>query len=67
LNLPEQTEVAVTVHTANGAAQASSISLPQQQNVLDEMFCEVDALPQVPATDQLSGRDHDQILYGSAK
>ena len=34
---------------------------------LRAMFAEVDELPQTPCNDDLSGRNHDQILYGSPK
>jgi hypothetical protein len=41
--------------------------LQHQQQALDSMFAAVDELPQTPCNDGLSGRDHDQILYGSPK
>jgi predicted DNA-binding antitoxin AbrB/MazE fold protein len=67
LNLPELAEVAVTLHEANGADTPSPAELQQQQAALDAMFRDVDQLPQRSRGDGLSGRDHDQILYGSAK
>jgi hypothetical protein len=45
----------------------SAADLRRQQQALNAMFDEVDKLPQAPCNDGLSGRDHDQILYGSPK
>ena len=71
LNLPEAAEVAGTLQVTNGDAQtlpqASATELRRQQEALKQMFDEVDKLPQTPCNDGLSGRDHDQILYGSSK
>lgn len=71
LNLPESAEVVGTFLVTNGAAkvapQISAAELRQQQQALNAMFDEVDKLPQTPCSDGLSGRDHDQILYGSPK
>lgn len=67
LNLPELSEVAVTLQEEEGDSRPSAVELQQQQAALDAMFCEVEKLPQAPRNDNLSGRDHDQILYGSVK
>ena len=45
----------------------SAADLRRQQQALNAMFDDVDKLPQAPCNDGLSGRDHDQILYGSPK
>jgi predicted DNA-binding antitoxin AbrB/MazE fold protein len=65
LNLPEHTPVTVTVQNLPAPAPSTPIDLQSQQQALDAMFAAVDQLPQAPATDGLSNRDHDQILYGS--
>lgn len=71
LSLPELTEVVGTLQEANGVAEsgarARAVELQRQQAALDAMFEEVDKLPQTARNDGLSGRDHDQILYGSRK
>jgi predicted DNA-binding antitoxin AbrB/MazE fold protein len=71
LNLPESAEVEGTLQLTNGGArtgaQVSAAELRRQQDALDAMFNEVDSLPQILRHDGLSGRDHDQILYGSPK
>ncbi len=72
LNLPELTPVTVVVQEQaeqeqSGLAPASPADLQHQQQALDAMFAAVDKLPQTPRNDGLSGRDHDQILYGSPK
>ena len=71
LHLPESAEVIGTVQEENGAAGMSAhvdpIVLQRQQQALDAMFREIDKLPQTPYNDDLSGRDHDRILYGSLK
>jgi hypothetical protein len=41
--------------------------LKMQQKALNEMFEEIDKLPQEPIDDGLSNRDHDKILYGSPR
>jgi predicted DNA-binding antitoxin AbrB/MazE fold protein len=67
LALPEMTRVRVTVD-ANSEVESGPESLRQsQQAALNAMFAAVDLLPQVPSSDGRSGRDHDQILYGSPK
>ena len=71
LNLPEAAEVSVTVHagltSAHDDSKPSAVALERQQAALDAMFRVVDQLPQKKLNDGLSGRDHDQILYGSPK
>ena len=71
LSLPELTEVVGTLQEANGVAESGArsraVELQRQQAALDAMFDEVDKLPQTARNDGLSGRDHDQILYGSRK
>jgi len=71
LNLPESSEVMGTLQETNGASQkiadGQSLELQRQQAALDDMFDAVDRLPQPARNDGLSGRDHDQILYGSKK
>jgi predicted DNA-binding antitoxin AbrB/MazE fold protein len=67
LNLPESVEVAVTLRLATPNGQISAEELERQQDALNAMFDEVDKLPQTQCNDGLSGRDHDQILYGSPK
>ncbi|HEY3394098.1 MAG TPA: antitoxin family protein [Lacipirellulaceae bacterium] len=71
LSLPELTEVVGTLQEANGVAESGArsraVELQRQQAALDAMFEEVDKLPQTARNDGLSGRDHDQILYGSRK
>lgn len=65
LVLPERARVALTVDEAKPTIDAED--LQRQQAALDAMFKEVDALPQATHADGLSGRDHDQILYGTSK
>ena len=71
LDLPEGTRVHVRVEEENNVSPAPSpitaAELELQQNALEEMFREVDRIPQTPRNDGLSGRNHDQILYGSSK
>ena len=67
LSLPEHTPVIVTVDHEHAPTSAAPDDLPTQQQALDAMFAAVDSLPQNPRNDGLSNRDHDQILYGSAK
>jgi predicted DNA-binding antitoxin AbrB/MazE fold protein len=70
LNLPEATEVEVTLRVtaseSNSAGQ-NGAELRHQKEALQAMFAEVDKLHQTPCNDDLSGRNHDQILYGSPK
>lgn len=68
IELGEAAEVRVIVLDKNGVASLASptlTELQQQQAALDAMFRQVDAVPQTPCNDGLSGRDHDMILYGS--
>ena len=70
LNPPELTPVTVVVEEPlvqqrNGATTVAPAGLQQQQPALNAMFAVVDSLPQTSHNDGLSGRDHDQILYGS--
>ena len=65
LNLPEHTPVTVTVRDQSTGAPPASVDLRTQQQALDAMFAAVDCLPQSPPGDDLSNRDHDQILYRS--
>jgi predicted DNA-binding antitoxin AbrB/MazE fold protein len=65
LALPEHSRVALTVQELMAATDAGDLA--KQQAALDAMFREVDALPQEVHADGLSGRDHDQILYGTSK
>lgn len=65
LNLPEHTPVTVMVQNQPAPASSAPVDLQAQQQALDAMFDAVDQLPQSPATDGLSNRDHDEILYGS--
>jgi predicted DNA-binding antitoxin AbrB/MazE fold protein len=70
LDLPEGTRVHLRVEEEKNDASSASITpaeLEQQQNALDEMFRDVDRIPQTPRNDGLSGRNHDQVLYGSSK
>jgi predicted DNA-binding antitoxin AbrB/MazE fold protein len=71
LNLPESTEVMGVLQEkdadAGATSQMDAAELKRQQDALNAMFREVDTLPQRPCNDGLSGRDHDQILYGSRK
>jgi predicted DNA-binding antitoxin AbrB/MazE fold protein len=70
LNLPEATEVEVTLRVAaaeSNSADQNGAELERQKKALQAMFTEVDKLPQTPCNDDLSGRNHDQILYGSQK
>ena len=71
LDLPEGTRVHLRVEEENDVSPARSAITPaeleQQQDSLDEMFRDVDRIPQTPRNDGLSGRNHDQILYGSPK
>jgi predicted DNA-binding antitoxin AbrB/MazE fold protein len=67
LNLPESAQVTVEVHEQNGSTTATPADLESQQQELEAMFAVVDKLPQTPTGDGLSGRDHDQILYGQPK
>jgi predicted DNA-binding antitoxin AbrB/MazE fold protein len=67
INLPESTQVTVVVREQNGVTAVTPADLQRQQQALDAMFAAVDKLPQTPHNDGLSGRDHDQILYGSPK
>ena len=71
LDLPEGTRVSLRVEEEHGVPPApspiTSAELETQQNALEEMFSDVDRIPQTPRNDGLSGRNHDQILYGSPK
>jgi predicted DNA-binding antitoxin AbrB/MazE fold protein len=67
LNLPESTPVTVVVQEPNDRTPCEAAELKHQQRALDAMFSVVDKLPQTPNDDGLSGRDHDQILYGTPK
>ncbi len=65
--LPESTRVSGIVQEKSLNRLPDAELLRRQQEALNAMFEEVDKLPQVPATDGLSNRDHDQILYGWKK
>lgn len=65
LALPNHARVAITVNATS--LQSSDDACLRQQMALDAMFKEVDALAQHDLKDGLSGRDHDQILYGTSK
>lgn len=65
LALPEQTRVTGIVSGVENSSNADD--LERQQQALNMMFAAVEKLPQPSHDDNLSGRDHDQILYGSAK
>ena len=67
LSLPESTPVTVVVRGPNDGTPDEAVDLKHQQQALDAMFSIVDKLPQTPCDDGLSGRDHDQILYGTPK
>lgn len=67
LRLPESAKVSGTLEVSVAAGAPSADELLRQQEALDAMFQEIDSLPQTPANDELSNRDHDQILYGSPK
>lgn len=67
LHLPESTHVSGTLDESTVMERPSAAEIKRQQEALDAMFREIDKLPQTPATDGLSNRDHDQILYGSHK
>src|SRR3954468_2445682 len=68
VNLPERAEVTGTLESTLAAStEIERAALQRQQEALNAMFAEVDNLPQTPHADGLSGRDHDQILYGSGK
>ena len=68
LRLPESARVSGKLDESPAiATPAESFDLKKQQAALDEMFREIDALPQAPCNDGLSNRDHDQILYGWVK
>ena len=69
LDLPSGTRVHLRVEEEKDEPPAPSpitpVELEQQQDALDEMFRDVDLLPQTPRNDGFSGRNHDQILYDS--
>jgi predicted DNA-binding antitoxin AbrB/MazE fold protein len=64
LELPDRAHVAITV---SEPTESSGTTLLDQQAALNAMLAVVDQLPQAKHADGLSGRDHDQILYGSRK
>jgi predicted DNA-binding antitoxin AbrB/MazE fold protein len=66
ISLPESAKVTILVQESNSPTVGSA-DLQRQQQALNAMFAVVDSLPQTPHNDGLSGRDHDQILYGSPK
>ncbi len=71
LDLPNGT--CVNLHIGDDERGSDSILTPShtelrnQQLALNTMFQDVDRLPQKPSRDGLSGRDHDEILYGARK
>ena len=71
LDLPDGTRVHLRVNeelreiTMDGEVDPAELEL--QQRALQAMLREVDRLPQTAKRDDLSGRDHDYILYGSQK
>lgn len=68
LHLPESARVWGTLdEPAVVETPVEPFDLKKQQESLDEMFREIDALPQAACNDGLSNRDHDKILYGSPK
>lgn len=64
LVLLEKSHVSVTVDEGS-VATTDEVLRRSQQDALNATFAAVDQLPQTPRNDGLSGRDHDQILYGS--
>jgi len=68
LDLPEQTPVHVMVIGSLAGAQpspsATAEELDRQRQALDSLRARISTIPQSAATDDLSGRDHDAILYG---
>lgn len=65
LDLPDGSHVQLRLQSVNGhALDTLEVSVADQQAALDEMFREVDAIPQTSRSDGLTGRDHDTILYG---
>jgi predicted DNA-binding antitoxin AbrB/MazE fold protein len=70
LDLPEATKVEVVLRIAGADSTVGDdrkVEILRQNEALNSMFAEIDAIPQTPNGDGLSGRDHDQILYGSPK
>jgi predicted DNA-binding antitoxin AbrB/MazE fold protein len=68
LHLPESARVSGTIdESAAVETPGEPFDLKKQQAALDEMFREIQKLPQAPSNDGLSNRDHDQIIYGSIK
>lgn len=65
LDLPEQSQVSIVVRADETAT--APFDLKKQQDALDEMFREIQKIPQTPVNDGLSNRDHDHIIYGSIK
>ncbi|RIK85915.1 MAG: hypothetical protein DCC67_03345 [Planctomycetota bacterium] len=65
--LPESTRVSGVVHEKQQDQLPDAELVRRQQEALNAMFEEIHKLPQTPATDGLSNRDHDFILYGWKK
>ena len=71
LEIPDGTFVSVHVesdtHDNTTTSTSAHVELSKQQTALQAMFQAVDRLPQIPRNDNLSGRNHDKILYGVQK
>ncbi len=67
LELPEGARVRVALETngdANGSAAPPTASGPKSPEEILAIIQEIAALPIEGKTDEFSGRDHDEVLYG---
>jgi len=62
LALPDQARVTLTISAP--ASPDASEKIAGQKAALQQLWEEVDRLPQVPNNDGWSSREHDQLLYG---
>ena len=71
LEIPEGSHVKLRVDEVEKSScadeQLGSAEIQRQLDALHAMFAQVDQIAQTPCRDGLSGRDHDQILYGTNK
>lgn len=65
LALPDQARVKLTVDAESVAEPADKLA--KQKAALQEMWQEIDKLPQHKNNDGWSARQHDEVLYGWKK
>jgi len=65
LSLPDQARVRLTVQTSSSAE--ANATLAAQKAALQELWQEIEKLPQHRNNDGWSVREHDALLYGEKK